>query len=398
MKIVHVEDFIHPDAGYQVNMLARLQVTQGHKVDIVTGELDKMPDILTHFFGRDNIKDRDALYHNSSGVMIHRIPLHGFYSGRAIFHTIKLFRKVRELKPDVVFVHGEDTLTGILFILLSKWLPYPIVLDCHMVEMASLNPYREYFRFFYRRFVTPIIIKRNIPFIRVVDSNFVEKCLGIPLERTRYLSLGTDTSYFKPNIENRLIMREKLGLSPSSFVVIYAGKLDENKGGLFLSEALLKKLHGTHGELIEFIIIGNTVGEYGAKVERNLSISDNHIVRLPTQSYFDLLDFYQAADLSIFPKQCSMSFFEAQACGLPVLFEENEINNIRVGNGNSFTFEPGSIVSFREKLVSLASRSPSERDFSSKMAREYVLLNYDFVPIAKEYSSVLNEAIVNWKY
>jgi hypothetical protein len=50
MRFVHVEDFVHPNAGYQINLLTRLQVQQGHEVIIVAGELDKMPVFLTSFF------------------------------------------------------------------------------------------------------------------------------------------------------------------------------------------------------------------------------------------------------------------------------------------------------------------------------------------------------------
>jgi len=408
MRILHVEDFIHPDAGYQVNMLARLQVLQGHDVDIVTGDMDKIPLYLTEFFGRyhhaeifpvhlDFIHERDERYFRENGARIHRIPLHGFYSGRAIFHVLKLFKQVRELKPDVVFVHGEDTLTGILFILFSRWLPYPLVLDCHMLEMASRNRYREFFRMFYRQFITPIILGRKIPLIRVVDSDFVEKCLGIPLIHTHYLSLGTDTNYFQPNSEQKQRMREQLGLSPDAFVVLYAGKLDEHKGGDFFSEVLLRKLNSSTGRAVEFLIIGNAVGEYGKKVEATLAASANRIVRMPTQRYFDLAGYYQAADLAVFPKQCSMSFFEAQSCGLPVLFEENEINKMRVGDGNAFTFEPGNIDSFREKIIWLASRDPAEYMAYSQNARDYVLCRYDFVPIAQKYTELLSDTASNWK-
>jgi len=396
MKIVHVEDFIHPDAGYQVNMLGRLQVQQGHQVDIVAGEMEKIPDFLTAFFGRDHIQQRDERYRQETGARIHRIPLHGFYSGRAIFHAFKLFRKVKALKPDVVFVHGEDTLTGMLFIWLARWLPYPIVLDCHMLEMASENRFREYFRLFYRRFVTPIILKRNIPLIRVVDSDFVEKCLGIPLKRTHYLSLGTDTDFFKPDPPSKARLRAGLGLDPNAFVVLYAGKLDENKGGVFFSETLRRKLETSHGRPIEFLVVGNAVGDYGKKVEENLAASENRIVRRPTQRYLDLVNFYRAADLAVYPKQCSMSFFEAQACGLPVLFEENEINNMRVSKDNAFTFQPGSIDNFREKLIWLASQPPSTFSVYSAQARDYVLRNFDFVPIARQYTQVLIDTAAAW--
>jgi glycosyltransferase involved in cell wall biosynthesis len=396
MKIVHLEDFIHPDAGYQVNLLGRLQIHQGHDVKIVTGELEKIPEELTAFFGRDNIERRDARFEEETGVKIYRVPLYGFYSGRAIYHPIKLVRKILLLKPDVLFVHGEDTLTGIIFILISRWLPFPIVLDCHMLEMASMNKYREYFRFFYKRLITPVILRHKIPLIRVVDSDFVQKCLGIPLSHTDLLSLGTDTDHFRPNLDQRSKMRAELGLSHDSYLVVYAGKLDEHKGGKLLAEAVCEKIFSKSGKIIEFLIIGNTVGEYGKAVEKQLLLSKNKIVRLPTQRYFELAKYYQTADLAIYPKQCSLSFFEVQACGVPVLFEENEINNQRMQRGNAFSFKPGSVSDFRTKMIELSSLSSDDISRISRISRDYVVETYDFVPIAQRYTNVLQRALDMW--
>ncbi|MCV2349732.1 glycosyltransferase family 4 protein [Paucibacter sp. Y2R2-4] len=397
MKIVHLEDFIHPDAGYQVNLLGRLQVLQGHEVQVVTAELDKIPSELTDFFGRDDIIGRDQRFENETGVKIHRVPLFGFYSGRAIFRPFRLLRQVISTKPDVLFVHGEDTLTGIVFILISRWLPFPIVLDCHMLEMASKNKYREYFRWIYKRFITPIILKRKIPLIRVVDSDFVQKCLGIPLSHTDLLSFGTDTDHFKPDPEKKASLRKELGLDPNAFLVVYAGKLDEHKGGKFLSSAISRSLNDPSNRPIEFLVIGNAVGEYGETVESELAGSQNKIVRLPTQRYFDLARFYQMADLSVFPKQCSMSFFEAQSCGLPILFEENEINSQRAEYKSAVTFEPESIEDFRAKLIELSKLPPDEYAEYGKNARKHVLEKYDFVPIAKQFTEVLARTIKQWK-
>lgn len=396
MKIVHLEDFIHPDTGYQVNLLGRLQVKQGHDVQVVTGELEKIPAELTAFFGRDDIEGRDARFERETQVKIHRIPLYGFYSGRAIFRPIKLLKKVLSLKPDVLFVHGEDTLTGMAFILISRWLPFPIVLDCHMLEMASMNKYREYFRSFYRRFITPIILKQKIPLIRVVDTDFVQKCLAIPLSHTDLLSLGTDTDHFRPDSTRSVSIKAELGLSQDAYIVIYAGKLDEHKGGKLLAEAVKEPILSRDGRKIEFLIIGNTVGEYGQAVEEMLKQSKNKIVRLPTQRYFDLAKYYQAADLALYPKQCSLSFFEVQACGVPVLFEENEINNQRMERGSAFSFKSDSVEDFRTKIVELASLSPEEKSKISSNARAYVVETYDFVPIARAYTDVLQRAVDTW--
>lgn len=396
MKIVHIEDFVHPDAGYQLNSLAPLQHLQGHDVTIVTAELDKVPDFLTNFFGRENIDQRDREFTEATGVKIVRVPLFGFYSGRAIFHP-SLFKRVSELKPDVAFVHGEDTLTGMTFIWLSRWLRYPLVLDCHMLEMASLNRFRELFRSFYRKFVTPIILREKIPLIRVVPSDFVEKCLAIPLEYTDLLSFGTDTIYFSPNEHVRQQVRTRLGIGQQSFVVLYAGKLDEQKGGKFLAESLREKFPDVNGREIEFVVIGSGADDYGKMVEHAFAESGNKIIRLPTQKFRDLAQFYQAADLSVFPRQCSMSFFELQSCGVPILFEDNEINRMRVTGSNAFLFEPENIADFRKRLIEIASLPDEQMAKSRAESREFVIKNYDYVPIAAQFTAVLQRAIDHWK-
>lgn len=396
MKIVHVEDFFHPDAGYQVNLLSRLQQLEGHQVTVVTAELDKMPSFLTAFFGRDRIPEKDAAFERETGVRIVRVPLLGYYSGRAIYYP-RIFRIVSGLGPDVVFVHGEDTLIGMLFIRFARWLRYPLVLDCHMLEMASQNRFREYFRAFFRRFITPVILRENIPLIRVVDSDYVQKCLGIPLAHTDLLSFGTDTHHFSPDEAARRSVRAELGLADDAFVVLYAGKLDETKGGAFLGEALREKFPAAGGRAIELIVIGNSDGDYGVQVERLLSASENRLVRLPTQRYFDLAKYYRAADLAVFPKQCSLSFFEAQSCGLPVLFERNEINNQRAGAGNAFYFEPGNVADFRRELLRLAALPAAQFGELRANARNYVLQHYDYVPIARRFTAVLQRAVDAWR-
>jgi len=388
MKFVHIEDFIHPDTGYQVNLLSRLQVKQGHEVYIVTAELKKIPAFLTDFFGKDNMQERDENFFKLTGAKIIRVPLHGFYSGRAIFYK-KIFNIVNSLKPDVVLVHGEDTLTGIQFIRKAKKLNYPLVLDCHMVEMASVNKFRNVFRSLFKRFVTPYILKNDIPLIRTVDVDYVEKYYGIPLAKTTWLSFGTDTDYFKPDEEEKQKFRKKYELNHDDFVVIYAGKLDSFKGGKFLASALKEKFVSMNKKEIVFIIVGNTIGEYGKEVDKILSDSENEIKRFPTQKYWDLKEFYQGADLSVFPQQCSLSFFEVQSCGLPVVFENNEINMQRSKYGNALTFISEDVNDFRKKIIECADMQQENFNSMKIASRKYVCDNYNFVPIAQKFTDIM---------
>ena len=388
MNFVHVEDFIHPDAGYQLNLLSKLQVQQGHSVTIVTSELDKIPDWLTAFFGKDNIIEKDKKFYERTGVKIIRVPIYFFYSGRSIYYP-RLFKVVDSLKPDVLFVHGEDTMMGMQFIWRASKQKYPMVLDCHMLEIASMNRFRKVFRFFYKNFITPKILKNNIPLIRVVDSDYVEKCLGLPLSKTILLSFGTDTDFFKPDSVAHKSFRTINGIGEDDFVVLYAGKLDIYKGGQFLAESIKEELLTASGRKIVFVIIGNSIGEYGQNVEQYFSESGNKILRFPTQTYNDLAYFYQAADLSIFPKQCSMSFYEVQSCGLPVLFEVNEINQERAQHGNGFTFIANDINDFRSKIISCAEMDKIKYSEIRGNARKYILENFDYVPIAQKFTDVM---------
>jgi len=337
MKIVHVEDFVHPDAGYQLNSLAPLQVRQGHDVTIVTGVLDRMPGYLTDFFGRERMPERDARFTAETGVEIIRIPLLGFYSGRAIFSP-SIIRRVSALKPDVVFVHGED-----------------------------------------------------------VDSDFVEKCLNIPLAYTDLLSFGTDTIHFSPNRKAGLELRKRHGIDLDSFLVLYAGKLDETKGGKLLAEVIGPSFPEVNGRKVEFLIIGTGSDAYGREVEAMLAQSANRVTRLPTLRFRDLADYYQAADLAVFPKQCSMSFFEIQSCGVPILFEDNEINRKRVVSRNAFIFQPGDPADLRNRIIELGSTDPALFEQYRQDARDFVLENYDYVPVAQKFTDVLSRAVASWQ-
>src|SRR5690606_7783559 len=129
------------------------------------------------------------------GVKVIRLPIIKFISGRAVFKK-KIFKTVENLTPDILYIHGNDTLIAIRYLLKIKRLSFPIVMDSHMLEMASVNKFNKYFRSFYRKMITPIIVKENIPVIRTQNDIYVQKHLGIPLELCPWISVGTDTLLF----------------------------------------------------------------------------------------------------------------------------------------------------------------------------------------------------------
>lgn len=387
MKIVQIEDFFHPDAGYKINILSKYFARMGHETYIVTAELDKMPDYLTSFFGRDNIAARDRDYEERYGVKIIRLPIWAYVSGRAIFKG-NMADFVNSLNPDILYVHGNDTAVGMWLLRHRKKLCCPMVMDNHMVEMASQNPLRKLYRAYYKRFIAPIIVKNKIPVIRAMNDDYVERCLGVPLRLAPWISYGSDMLLFHPDKAAREEFRRQNGISEDALVILFAGKLDESKGGMLLAELMNRKIN-TERELV-YLIIGNATGEYGESVEKRMAESPYRVLRFPTQKYSALASFYQAADIGLIAKQASLNFFDMEACGVPVLSENNNLNAARTDCGNGWLFEPDNVDDFAAQLEKAVKLSPSALADAGEKARKYVEEYYDYSKKALEYMDVIN--------
>lgn len=389
MRIVHIEDFFLPTSGYQVNVLAKYQAKHGHEVHILTSSIAQTPKHLTSFFGSENVERDDREYEKRFGVRIRRFDIFKAYSGRAIYKP-SFFREVRKLEPDILFVHGNDSYAGLIYTLRSSKVPFPIVFDNHMLEMATQNRFNRYFRKLYRSLFAKRIARQQLKVIRVVDDPFVINQLAIPAELAPILPLGTDTMNFHPDAEVRNRFRKELGIDEETFVFVYAGKLDESKGGHFLARTLQKRLRTPVGRNVVFLIVGNIKGSYGEEFETLIKSSENQIFRFPTQNYLDLPSFYQAADAAIYPKQCSLSFYDAQACGLPVVIENNTINLERIKNQNGLIFRAGDVEDFRNQMELLCGLESNELAKYRQGALDYIAnsdLNYE--KITRDYESLL---------
>jgi glycosyltransferase involved in cell wall biosynthesis len=392
MRIVHIEDFFHPDAGYQINILAKYQAREDNDVIIVTAAMDKIPERLKGFFGSDEIEARDAEYSKKYNVKIIRKPIYSYYSGRSIY-KFGFFRYIISLKPDLLYVHGNDSFAGIYFTLINRMLGFPLIFDNHMLEMATKNYFNKAFRWFYRNFISTIIIKRKLMVIRVVEDDFVLRCLGIPLEQAPVIPLGTDTMQFNPDAKIKSNFRKNHNIPENAFVVLYMGKLTTDKGALLLAEAFQNKFE-LNREII-LIIVGNSSSEYGIQVQEKLKLSENRVILFPTQKYTDLAQFYQMADLSVFPKHCSLSFYDVQSCGLPVILENNNINIDRLRSNNGLIFNSGDAADLRTKLIELATMSKQEYLKMQESAIKYISENnFDYSKIILKYNDIINETII----
>lgn len=393
MIIVHIEDVFIPDAGYQINIMPKYLATFGHEVYIVTSKTEGLDTPALRFFGGEDMSQRDKQYTKETGVQIIRVAplIKKLISGRMI-PSGEIFKATKSLNPDILYVHGNDTFTAMLFLKKRHQFNCPMVMDSHMLEMASVNKLSKLFRWYYRKRYSPIIKKHNITVIRTQDDPYVESCLGIPLTQAPWISVGSDTLLFHPAIKARDDFRKTHGIKEDAFVVVYTGKLDETKGGMLLAEAFATPFDTT--KEVVLVAVGNTSGSYGEGVEAVFQQSPHQILRFPTQKYADLAQFYQCADLSVFPKQCSLSFYDAQACGLPVVSEDNNINVARNAHGNGLTFRSGDVADFRNKIADCANMDCTTYNKIRENALEFIVKEYNYATIAEKYQSILDAEIL----
>lgn len=383
MKIVNVVDEFYPGAGYENNILSKYFVKFGYKYTILSTQVFSNK----NFFNTSNYEIDDKVFEKETGVAVKRLPVKRMISGRAIWNFKEFIITIKSINPDVIFFCGNDSYIAIRY-LFSKWIKKTcVVMDSHMLEMASHNRFRKLFWWFYRHFCAPKIIKYAIPVIRLQDDLFVQRRLGIPLSQSPFISFGTDTLLFHPDKNIKKGFRDENKLSDNAFIVVYAGKLDEAKGGQFFADTILEKFN-TERELV-FVIVGNTFGDYGIKVEKTFAQSENKILRYPTQKYSDLAQYFQIADLVLFPKQCSLSFYDAEACGAPVLSEDNNVNVDRCSHNNGWNYKAGDIEDFRNKIVDIANMDADELETVSNNAYNFIKENYDYEKIAREFEKII---------
>lgn len=394
MRIVQIEDFFHPDAGYQVNILSEYLSKLDNEVFVITSKLDKIPDFLTEFFGKDHISERDRHYEMRTGVKILRLPILKYISGRSIYYP-SIFRVIDGLTPDILYVHGNDTYIGIRYAARIGRLKYPVIFDNHMLDMASKNRFRRVFRFCYKTLFTPKLKKNKSIVIRTVDDDYIFRQYAISKEQSPVIGFGSNLLLFHPDVKNRDQIRKTLKIKDGAVVFLYAGKLDESKGGLFLAQSIAEKFNSK--KEVVFIIIGNFVGEYGDKVKQMLEQSQNRVLCFPSQKYIDLAQYYQCADFAIFPKQCSLSFYDVQACGLPVILEDNVINRERINHQNGICFRSEDVSDFRDKITQCCQMHPDQYRVISKNAVELIKRNYDYETVAKKYLSVITSEVKRYR-
>lgn len=385
MKIVHVEDCFLPSAGYQVNALAKWHRIHGHEVVIITTDSMK-PWENEGFVSGYDLAQEDSLYERENGVKIIRYKSLGRICSRELFPQ-KLFKNEHFACADLIIVHGNDTLTGIRFSLLVGKYTNRLVFDNHMIDEASMNRFKGIFRFVYKRFIAKKLIRKGVPVVAVSEETkaFVMKQYNLPDNLVPVIPLGTDGTIFKNDPAQRRAMRERLNIGEDETVFVYTGKISKSKKIHLLGEAFTESF----SKPTTLLLIGSGAGEYFNSVSEIFRLSENRIIKIGTKPYNELSNYYNAADVAIWPGACSLSFYDAQMSELPVILEDIPINKERLRYNNGFLYNSNSALNLRRVIEGVIKMNKAMIREYGKNGRTITEKSYNYDGIASQFENIV---------
>jgi glycogen(starch) synthase len=244
------------------------------------------------------------------------------------FHCYRLVKKRhREKAFDVIVIHSlVHSISGILCGLL---LDVPVVFHKHSGEFTRMPDWwrRDPLKLME---LTESTMEKLSTKIIVLTQEMYENNLryGIPRNKLRIVPHGYEVEFFEKSDLNSNLARQKaselkeeLGIDDSTSVILYVGRLTEDKGVFTLVESI--KLLVEQGRRIKLILVGSGQNPQVRKLIRKNGL-ENEI-----QAYYKILDtervlyHYAIADIcispSIFKEPFGMVATEAMSFGIPTI-------------------------------------------------------------------------------
>lgn len=315
---------------------------------------------------------------------VYRVPSMPFAKAwrLGLFYHPRFARKIKRLKLDVIHTHTEFSL-GLFGRAMARELEIPLVHTYHtifedythyIVKFSALNPIAK-----------TAVRKFSANFCNAVDQVIVptEKVKDLLLsyrvrQKITVIPTGIELNKFsKANFKsnNLLNLRTDLGIGQTDRVLLYVGRLAEEKNIEELFQSLTSYLQ--RNQDVKIVLIGD--GPAKADLEEltiSLGIQDQTIF-VGEKPWLEIGKYYQLGDVFISASQSEtqgLTYIEALASGLPVVAKVDRcLEDVIENNVNGFAFQD------KKEL-----QSALDRILSNDLEKER--LSHEAIKSAEKYS------------
>ncbi|MEN8252848.1 MAG: glycosyltransferase family 4 protein [Patescibacteria group bacterium] len=397
-SIVILINHFQPKIGYQEFFLAKEWKKLDHKVTVVTSN---------YFFPFPNYENtvqsilgerkREIGRKKERGIDSIRLKSSFQLPGGFVAWLDNLEETLAKLKPDLVFADGVFQPLALQISLIKNKQKFLLAFDSHA---SSFNTdlhssfLKKSYMFLFQKLLIPKIKSAANVFTAVGESErkTLIKEYGLKARQVRLIHLGADTSIFYPDLKSRSIIRKKLKVSDKEILFVYAGKITKNKDVHVLIPAFAKLLEKQSKS--KLLIIGTGADKYMKKLV-NLAKESNcyeNIIWLPQQKHKKLAQYYNAADIGVWPGDLSNTIQECMACGKVVILankiSKQQSSKHLTKSMGVFAFKRGSIRSLSRVMINLCS-SKTKLTQLGKESQKTIVTEFSWKQIAKKHLEVL---------
>ena len=381
VKIVHMclAAFYPDNYSYQENMLPKFHKRMGHTVEVIasTQVFDKN--------GNTCYLSETGSYQNEYDIKVTRLP---YKSSHPIWKKLKryvgTYEALEKAAPDILFMHGGQFLDMDQVVRYLKKHPETVVyVDNHADFSNSAT------NWFSKNVLHRILWKHTEhqiePYVRkfygVLPArvDFLKNVYGLPAQKCELLVMGADDELVEKakSSDAQERIREKYGIKDTDFLVMSAGKIDRWKTQTLLLMQAVQNIKDDH---LRLIIFGSVTPELMEDVKK---LADGQKVQyIGWVQSKDSYEYFEAADLVVFPGRHSVMWEQVTGQGKPMLVKDwAGTHHVDLG-GNVRFLTKDSVSEIQEEIERLL-RDPRAYEAMKAVAREKGMHVFSYQEIAK---------------
>jgi len=378
----------------QAQLLAEGLTANGHSVIIITRRSDKSLDKREKY----------------GSITVHRLPPAGSGQLKKWGLLLSGFPRLVSLRDqyDLIFVSGFRII-GVSAVLVSKLFHKACILKADSqgemsgdfftsgLQKLGASPKWLPFRLFLG--VRNLILKKADAFTAISSDIAVELAAnGVKTNDIHIVPNSVDINRFVPvSIEQKTLLRDRLGIPQTATVVIYTGRLVSYKG-LPLLLRVWQEICDKHPNARLYFVGTGGLDIHNCEAELKTYVEENGLAPYVhfTGSVQNVPEYLQASDIFAFPTENDAfpsSLIEAMACALPVITTPvGAIKTVVINGENGVFVQPGDF----QQLYQAIDRLLSDKALASLFglaALKTVRANYSADTVTGKYISLFHDIL-----